>query len=231
MPRGAVVFGACPYTVVVADWGPTGLHRQPPSTSSPGLPEPDPAPTIFPPNYPRRVSLSQLSDLTDTADMGDHHAVTTRDKLSQCYSTVFSSAVILGTLILSGLLLMVSIFSVTAATSSFFHMLEFIVTVLFVAEIVIRVLLSRAAFWSSKVNILEVALCGFCILVFLVIEATPVASRAEHEMLALLRLAAQGLRLATLLRKRYAAMTSGADEGLNLAQIGHLGLYGHQDMV
>ena len=143
-----------------------------------------------------------------------------RDRLMHIYGCLFNQCVVVSFMLLSLFLLMLNIAAPVSVTLPWYHGLELVVTFVFVLEVALRMIVARAAFWSSLLNIVECSLCAMCVLVMVAIESTPVAYRAEHSSLALMRFAAQVMRLIALLRKQSA--TSAMQSSVLLAPFDRL---------
>ena len=103
-------------------------------------------------------------------------------------------------MVLSIFLLLVAVFHRASLMHEWYHWCEGIITFLFVLEIALRLSVMRASFWDTHTNFIEVAICVFCVAVFVLLSFAHHATRMEHTILVLLRFIAQAIRIITALR-------------------------------
>lgn len=132
---------------------------------------------------------------------GCHHShITARDRLNQCYFAVFNTRTTTAVIATSILLLVTGIANPMVCATHWYHVTEGVVTTLFALEIILRLMVQKSSFWSSAYNLVEAGACCFCLLVFSIISIAPRSTRAEHQLLIVLRFVAQGLRVAGVLK-------------------------------
>lgn len=137
----------------------------------------------------------------DSSEVIEVDSMTPRDRLVYFYFSVFASrSFAIFSVSTSAVLVMLSFFRAAVVHTWWFHALEGLVTLVFVGEVGLRFAVSKAAFCSNVFNLVEGAMCIFCIVVFGLISVTTNASAEEHDALIFLRYAAQLLRLAGLLK-------------------------------
>lgn len=144
-----------------------------------------------------------------------------RERLNTVYFQLYTPFVNNALVALSLLLLIVSFWDRSTLSSGWFHYCEGIVTFVFAFEIGLRLLVMRAGFCDSLMNVIEAASCVVCVLMFSVISLAHHNSRMEHNALIALRYSSQLLRLAGMLKKHSSQSVSGADMEIFTAG-GHL---------
>lgn len=123
-----------------------------------------------------------------------------RERLNALYYALFTPCMNNTIICASVFLLLVSFLHRASLGSLWFHVLEGAITLLFVAEIVIRLLVMRTGFWDSTMNVVEALACVFCVAVFSVLSFASDTTRMEHNVLIMLRLAAQLMRVVGALK-------------------------------
>ncbi|RNF26770.1 uncharacterized protein Tco025E_01005 [Trypanosoma conorhini] len=120
-----------------------------------------------------------------------------RERLKNLYFLLFGSHFNRGIIAASLILLGVSCVSPASVTKLWYHTMEGVLTFLFAGEIALRLAVMRSNFWESAYNILDVVACVICITIFFVLHfSRQQSSRAEHQVLIVLRYLGQLLRMA-----------------------------------
>lgn len=123
-----------------------------------------------------------------------------RERLNAVYYAVFTPCMN-NTIVGASILLLIISFIHRASLGEFwFHFVEGTITILFVAEVVIRLAVMRTGFWDNSMNIIEALACVFCVVVFSVLSFASHTTRMEHNALVILRLAAQLLRVVGVMK-------------------------------
>lgn len=122
-----------------------------------------------------------------------------REKLNGVYYSLYTPFVNRLVLVASIFLIAISFVDRASVATAWYHCLEGTVTLLFVGEVVLRLLVMRNGFWESSINVAEAVMCFFCLLVFSILTFAHHTTRLEHNSLIFLRYSAQLLRLKGLL--------------------------------
>lgn len=122
--------------------------------------------------------------------------VTMKDRLNRCYFNTFGRPCF--NVLFVALCIALLLFNFTwkaVLDSSWYHVLEGVVTLSFVLEIALRLALMRDGFWASITNFADASMCIFCVCVFLLISFSRKPTREEHTLLLILRYVSQLTRL------------------------------------
>lgn len=124
-----------------------------------------------------------------------------RERLNGVYYTVYTPLMNRLVLVVSLFLIFLSFIDRASVATTWYHAVEGIVTMLFIGEVVLRLLVMRNGFWESSINVAEAVMCFFCLLVFTILTFAHHTTRLEHNSLIFLRYSAQILRLKGLLTR------------------------------
>ncbi|EAN78962.1 uncharacterized protein TEOVI_000031600 [Trypanosoma equiperdum] len=143
-----------------------------------------------------------------------------RERLKNFYFLIFSAKTNRCILATSIVLLLISVVRSSCVTTLWYHTAEAIVTLLFVCEVTIRLMVMRGNFWDSSYNVAEALSCVVCITIFFVLHYTrQMSSSVEHQFLIALRYLGQVLRLAGLVAVDTVLLGSG-EATLHLSFVG-----------
>lgn len=148
--------------------------------------------------------------------VGALHKVSLRERLKSLYFLLFGPRFSRCIFAASVMLLVVSFFHSASVLTLWYHVVEGILTFLFVGEIALRLAVMRSNFWESAFNVTEVVACVVCLHIFFILHFFSWrSSRAEHQVLILLRYLGQVLRLAGVITQDRFVFT-GSEGGIHL---------------
>eukprot|EP00744_Colponema_vietnamica_P016619 GILI01023315.1.p1 GENE.GILI01023315.1~~GILI01023315.1.p1 ORF type:complete len:180 (-),score=10.64 GILI01023315.1:70-609(-) len=123
-----------------------------------------------------------------------------RERLNTVYYAIFTPCMNNVIIVVSIFLLLVSFLHRSSLGDFWFHFTEGAITLLFTSEVIIRLLVMRSGFWDNAINVAEATACLFCVVVFSLLSFASHTTRMEHNLLILLRLAAQALRVVGVIK-------------------------------
>lgn len=151
-------------------------------------------------------------EFDDAASIGEEWRDRYRLFFANLPCKVFHVFVLVATLFL----FCVGVISARSTQAGWYHALEAIVMLIFLTEVISRVLIARGHYFSSRLNVVEAGICAFCTVDFVMLVSQAHASRAEHEIFMGFRYVAQLLRVSVYLKSAVGtvAQTTGAVVGV-----------------
>jgi hypothetical protein len=151
-------------------------------------------------------------------DFDGSDAPTLKDKLAVARHQLLNSPrFMMAVAILTLLLLTAPLVHPEVALSRTYFFCELVLTLLFCAEVGIRLLLMRTGFWASPINVAEALMCTVCVLAFAAMCVLPPAkAKGEHVVVVGLRLLAQSMRGITYCHQRR-VLGTGEERPMTLA--------------